>query len=102
MHIQRVLLVNKTSGICLLVFKEKSRTLKNLFSSPQTDYQKLFKSNLSLLAEQRHQRSDLAEIKRTLTYIIKIMNHQDTMDYFSKKYGENLNETSHQTDLDEQ
>ncbi len=80
--------------------------MKNLFSSPQeADYQKLFKLNLSLLAEQRHQRADLAEIKRTLNYVIKIMNHQDTMDYFSKKYGEDLgkvDETSHQTELDEQ
>ncbi len=55
-----------------------------------------------MLNEQRSQRSDLSTIKRTLDYIIKIMNHQDTMDYFSKKYGENLNETSHQTELDEQ
>ncbi len=78
--------------------------MKNLFLSPKgtSDFQKIVQQNLMLLAEQRNQRSDLAEIKRTLNYIIKIMNHQDTMDYFSKKYGENLNETSHQTELDEQ
>ncbi len=77
--------------------------MKNLFLSPKTsDLQKLFLNNLTILSEQRNQRADLAQIKRTLDYIIKIMNHQDTMDYFSKKYGENLNETSHQTELDEQ
>ncbi len=77
--------------------------MKNLFLSPKTsDLQKLFKYNCALLAEQRAQRSDLAQIKRTLDYIIKIMNHQDTMEYFQKKYGEDLSETSHQTDLDEQ
>ncbi len=71
--------------------------MKNLFSSPKTsDLQKLFQYNLTILAEQRNQRADLAQIKRTLDYIIKIMNHQDTMDFFSKKYGEDL--TSPQTD----
>ncbi len=78
--------------------------MKNLFLSPKTsDLQKLFLNNLTILAEQRNQRADLAQIKRTLDYIIKIMNHQDTMDYFSKKYGENLDETRtpHQTDLEE-
>ncbi len=81
--------------------------MKNLFLSPKTsDLQKLFQHNLVILAEQRNQRADLAQIKRTLDYIIKIMNHQDTMDYFSKKYGENLEDdsirvTSHQTDLEE-
>ncbi len=65
--------------------------MKNLFLSPKTsDLQKLFQSIVNILAEQRHQRSDLAQISRTLDYIIKIMNHQDTLDYFSKKYGENL------------
>ncbi len=83
--------------------------MKNLFLSPKgtSDFQKMFQSLDYILNEQRHQRSDLAHIKRTLDYIIKIMNHQDTMDYFSKKYGENLEDdsirvTSHQTDLDEQ
>ncbi len=78
--------------------------MKNLFLSPKgtSDLQKLFQSNNFILTEQRMQRADLAQIKRTLDYIIKIMNHQDTMDFFSKKYGENLNETSHQTELEEQ
>ncbi len=77
--------------------------MKNLFLSPKTsDFHKLLQYNSIILAEQRAQRSDLAEIKRTLNYIIKIMNHQDTMDFFSKKYGENLSETSHQTELEEQ
>lgn len=77
--------------------------MKNLFLSPKTsDFQKIFQYTDMLLNEQRNQRSDLAQIKRTLDYIIKIMNHQDTMDFFSKKYGEKLDETSHQTELDEQ
>ncbi len=73
-----------------------------IFKSKTSDLQKIPHQLLRLLDEQRNQRSDLAQIKRTLDYIIKIMNHQDTMDYFSKKYGEDLKETSHQTDLDEQ
>ncbi len=76
-----------------------------IFKSKTSDLQKIPHQLLRLLDEQRNQRSDLAQIKRTLDYIIKIMNHQDTMDYFSKKYGEDLgkvDETSHQTDLDEQ
>ncbi len=78
--------------------------MKNLFLSPKgtSDFQKILQSLDYLLSEQRNQRADLAHLKRTLDYIIKIMNHQDTMDYFSKKYGEHLDETSHQTDLDEQ
>ncbi len=74
-----------------------------IFKSKGTsDLQKMYHYIDMILNEQRNQRSDLAQIKRTLDYIIKIMNHQDTMDYFSKKYGENLNETSHQTELEEQ
>ena len=81
--------------------------MKNLFLSPKgtSDLQKIFQYIDMLLNEQRNQRSDLAQIKRTLDYIIKIMNHQDTIDYFSKKYGEDLEKvddsTSHQTDLEE-
>ncbi len=77
--------------------------MNKLFLSPKTsDLQKFNQSIDFILNEQRAQRSDLASIKRTLDYIIKIMNHQDTMDYFSKKYGEDMRPTSHQTDLDEQ
>ncbi len=78
--------------------------MKNLFLSPKgtSDFQKIFQSFDYILNEQRAQRSDLASIKRTLDYIIKIMNHQDTMDYFSKKYGETLGEnTPGQSSLDE-
>ncbi len=77
--------------------------MKNLFLSPKTsDLQKLFQHNLVILSEQRNQRADLAQIKRTLDYIIKIMNHQDTMDFFSKKYGEDLGQaTSGNSSLDE-
>ncbi len=78
--------------------------MNNLFLSPKgtSDFQKIHQSISTLLVEQRHQRSDLAEIRRTLNYIIKIMNHQDTMDYFSKKYGENLKDTTIEIDLDKE
>ncbi len=77
--------------------------MKNLFLSPKTsDLQKLFQYNLTILAEQRNQRADLAQIKRTLDYIIKIMNNKDTLDYFTKYDKTHPDETSHQTDLEEQ
>ncbi len=73
-----------------------------IFKSKASDLQKIPHNLMRLLDEQRNQRSDLAQIKRTLDYIIKIMNHQDTMDYFSKKYGEDLGQaTSGQSSLDE-
>ncbi len=70
-------------------------------SKGTSDLQKMYHYTDMILNEQRNQRNDLATIKRTLDYIIKIMNHQDTMDYFSKKYGEDLSETSHQTVLED-
>ncbi len=74
--------------------------MKNFIFKSERDFHKILFNKLETIqSEQRNQRIDLAEIKRTLVYIIKIMNHQDTMDYFSKKYGEDL--TSHQTDLEE-
>ncbi len=77
--------------------------MKNLFSSPKDfGLTKIYSKIDLVLNEQLNQRSDLFQIKRTLDYVIKIMNHQDTIDYFSKKYGEDLSETSHQTELDEQ
>ncbi len=76
--------------------------MKNLFLSPNGLLKSCFNKLETIQSEQRNQRMDLAKIDRTLTYIIKIMNHQDTMDYFSKKYGEDMRPTSHQTDLDEQ
>ncbi len=69
-----------------------------IFKSKASDLQKIPHQIMRLLDEQRNQRSDLAQIKRTLDYIIKIMNHQDTMDFFKK----DVDLTSHQTDLDEQ
>ncbi len=76
--------------------------MKNLFLSPNGLLKNCFNKLETIQSEQRHQRADLAQIKRTCDYIIKIMNHQDTMDYFSKKYGEDMRPTSHQTELDEQ
>ncbi len=56
------------------IFKSSART---------TDLQKISQLINLLLNEQRHQRSDLSQIKSTLDYIIKIINHKDTLDYFS-------------------
>ncbi len=74
--------------------------MKNLFLSPKgtSDFQKIFQSLNFILTEQRMQRADLAHIKRTLDYIIKIMNHKDTLDFFR---NDDMS-TSHQTELDEQ
>ncbi len=74
--------------------------MKNLFLSPKgtSDFTKIFQSLDYILNEQRAQRSDLAQIRRTLDYIIKLMNHQDTIEFFRK---DDMS-TSHQTDLDEQ
>ncbi len=74
--------------------------MKNLFLSPKgtSDFTKIFQSLDYILNEQRAQRSDLAQIRRTLDYIIKLINHQDTIEFFRK---DDMS-TSHQTDLDEQ
>ncbi len=72
--------------------------MKNLFLSPKTsDFTKIFQYMDTFLNEQRNQRMDLAQIKRTLDYMIKVTNHQDTREYYSK----GIDLTSHQTDLDE-
>ncbi len=76
--------------------------MKNLFLSPNGLLKSCFNKLETIQSEQRNQRMDLATIKRTLDYIIKIMNHQDTLDYFSKIPRQNWPETSHQTELDEQ
>lgn len=76
--------------------------MKNLFLSPNGLLKNCFNKLETIQSEQRFQRMDLASMKRTLDYIIKIMNHQDTMDYFSKKYGEELGRSaSGQSSLDE-
>ncbi len=72
--------------------------MKNLFLSPKTsDFTKIFQYMDTFLNEQRNQRMDLAQIKRTLDYMIKLTNHQDTRDFYRK---DDLI-TSHQTDLEE-
>ncbi len=72
--------------------------MKNLFLSPKTsDFTKIFQYMDTFLNEQRNQRMDLAQIKRTLDYMIKVTNHQDTRDYYRKEDEQ----PSHQTDLDD-
>ncbi len=72
--------------------------MTNFIFKSQGTYKKLALTLETILNEQRHQRGDLASMNATLKYIIKIMNHQDTLDFFEKKYGEDLSETSHQTE----
>ncbi len=76
--------------------------MTNFIFKSQETYKKFANTLEVILNEQRHQRGDLASINATLKYIIKIMNHQDTLDYFSKKYGEDLGKTTPgQSTLDE-
>ncbi len=58
----------------------------NLLSKSPETYEKLNTSILMLLTEQRHQRQDLATIKRQLHTIINAMNLQKQVDeYFEDK-----------------
>ncbi len=66
----------------IYVLKEKSRNMFNYnFKSPET-YVKLTNHLQMLLTEQRHQRADLATIKRQLHTIINGMNLQKQVDEY--------------------
>ncbi len=70
--------------------------MNNLFSKPPETYEKLIQLVDLGLAEQRHQRQDLATIKRQLHTVINCMNLQKEVDdYFER------DETSPQTDLED-
>ncbi len=59
--------------------------MNNLFSKSPETYEKFFNKLDMLLTEQRHQRSDLATIKRQLHMIINHLNLQKQVDdYFDE------------------
>ncbi len=67
----------------LYVLKEKSRNMINLLSKSPETYEKLTLKIDMLLTEQRHQRGDLATIKRQLhTLINRAQLQKQVDDYF--------------------
>ncbi len=78
----------------LYVLKGKSGNMNNIFSKSPETYEILSNQLKMLLDEQRHQRADLATIKRQLHTIINSANLQKQVDQY-------FEETSPQTDQDE-
>ncbi len=71
--------------------------MNNLFSKSPETYEKFSHVLDLLLAEQRHQRADLATVKRQLHTLLNLLKLQKEVDdYFDR------DETSHQTDTEEQ
>ncbi len=64
----------------------------NLLSKSPETYEKLTHLTQMLLTEQRHQRADLATIKRQLHTIINHLNLQKQVDEFFDKDTENIPE----------
>ncbi len=63
--------------------------MKNLFSSPIADLQKLFHILDLVLTEQRHQRLDMATIKNQLHTLIKdIALQKQVDDYYGSDNGD--------------
>ncbi len=63
--------------------------MNNLFSKSPETYEKLIQLIDTLLAEQRHQRIDLATIKRQIDKIINLLKLQKQVDdYFEDKEHE--------------
>ncbi len=70
--------------------------MKNFIFKSEADFHKIVFNKLDMvLAEQRHQRSDLGLLIREMTKVINSMNLQKQVD----EYFED-DETSHQTDSD--
>ncbi len=67
--------------------------MNNIFSKSPETYEIFFNKLDMLLAEQRHQRADLATIKRQLHSILEIALRNQTLDSYQ--------ETSPQTDSDD-
>ncbi len=64
--------------------------MKNLFSSPIADLQKLFHLVELVLTEQRHQRMDMATIKNQLHTLIKdIALQKQVDDYYASDSRDN-------------
>ncbi len=71
--------------------------MNNLFSKSPETYEKFLHYTEMILTEQRHQRADMATIKRQLHSLINMLKLQSQVDeYFDK------DETSPQTDSVEQ
>ncbi len=69
--------------------------MNNLFSKSPETYEKLIHLTEMLLTEQKHQRADLATIKRQLHTLINSDNLQKQVDDY---FEEDIEETSPQTD----
>ncbi len=90
------LLVNTCCPKDTYTYKEKSRTMKNIFSSPQeADYQKLFQLQVTIQKNVLYITHRVDLIIRELKELKHDKDLQNTVD----KY---FDETSHQTDSDEQ
>ncbi len=77
------------------ILKEKSRNMINLLSKSPETFEKLNNQLKMLLTEQRHQRQDLATIKRQLHTIINSLNLQKQVDdYFEMDAGNGIKDTA--------
>ncbi len=79
--------------------------MKNLFLSPNGLLKNIFNKLDIILAEQRHNRSDIVLVLSLLNKLVVKQNLQKQVDdYFDEnvRLKEHLGETSHQTELDEQ
>ncbi len=77
--------------------------MNNLFSKSPETYEKFLHYTEMILTEQRHQRADMATIKRQLHSLINMLKLQTQVDeYFSKDEEQQFSETSPQTDSVEQ
>ncbi len=69
--------------------------MNNLFSKSHETYEKLIQQHETILAEQRHQRIDLATITRKLDKVINLLKLQKQVDdYFEDKEHEVLLDVS--------
>ncbi len=78
----------------LYVLKEKSRNMINLLSKSPETYEKLTLKIDMLLTEQRHQRGDLATIKRQLHTLINRAQLQKQVDDYFDDNKEDIPEES--------
>ncbi len=96
MSLQRVPLINYSSGICLYVLKEKFRTMKFYNLSPKTDFNSKFQSDFEILMNNiLYMTHELDQVKKIVTEIKNSSNLQ-------KQVDEYFEETSPQTDSVEQ
>ncbi len=73
--------------------KEKSRTMKNFIFKSEADFHKIVFNKLDmLLAEQRHQRSDLSILISKMTVIYNALALQKQVDEYFDEDKENIPE----------